>query len=155
MSKITVIFQPEGKRVEIEKDNSILSAALKAGTDLTSICGGKGKCGKCKVIIDDLKAVNDTTDEEIELLTLGEREKGIRLACFTKVKNDLVVKVPEYSRTGKQRLQIEGIETPIELKPLIKKYYIELDVPTLEEPRADSERIIDYLQTFTVHPNVF
>ena len=145
MSKITVIFQPEGKRVEVEKEETILSAALKGGIDLTSICSGKGNCGKCKVMIDDVEAVNEISDKEIELLTVEERENGVRLACFTKIKDEIIVKVPEYSRTGRQRLQIEGIETPIKLDPVIKKYYIELEVPTLEDPRADSDRIIDYL----------
>jgi len=145
MSKITVIFQPEGKRVEVEEEDSILSAALKSGVDLTSICSGKGNCGKCKVIIDDVKAVNGMTDKEIELLTVEERKNGVRLACFTKIKDEVIVKVPEYSRTGKQRLQIEGIETPIKLNPVVRKYYMELEVPSLEDPRADSDRIIDYL----------
>ena len=146
MSKFTIIFQPEGKRVEIEEGNSILAAALKTGIDLTSICGGKGICGKCKVIINDITAVNQISNKEKEFLTPTELEDNVRLACHTKVIGNLVVKVPESSRTGKQRLQIEGIDTPIEINPSVRKYYIELGIPTLEDPRSDADRLLDILQ---------
>lgn len=145
MNEITIIFQPEGKRVEIEKDCSILSAALKVSVDLTSICSGKGNCGKCKVIVDDTNAVNPITDKEKELLTVEEIRNGIRLACLTQVKADLLVKIPEYSRSGRQRLQIEGIDTPIDLEPVVRKYYIELKPPSLEDPRSDADRILNRL----------
>ncbi len=145
MGKNIIIFQPEGKRVEIEKEDSILSAALKVGVDLVSICNGKGTCGKCKVIIDNMDSVTSLTEKESEMLSNDERKNNIRLACLTKVKGDLTVKVPEFSRTGKQRLQIEGIETPINLNPLIRKYYLELEEPTLDDPRSDVDRIMDYL----------
>lgn len=145
MNVITIIFQPEGKRVEIEEDSSILSAALKVGVDITSICSGKGNCGKCKVIVDNTNVVNPITDKEKELLTVEEVGNGIRLACLTQVKADLLVKIPEYSRSGKQRLQIEGIDTPIDLEPVVRKYYIELEPPTLEDPRSDADRILNML----------
>lgn len=146
MSKFNVIFQPEGKRVEIEEGNTILTAALKAGIDLISICSGKGICGKCKVIVNDTKAVNQINTKEIEFFTPTELEKNMRLACLAKVIGNLVVKVPESSRTGKQRLQIEGIDTPIEVKPSVYKYYIEIEIPTLEDPRSDADRLLEILQ---------
>lgn len=146
MSKFNIIFQPEGKRVEIEEGNTILAAALKTGIDLTSICSGKGICGKCKIIINDITAVNQINTKEMEFLTQAELEDNVRLACLTKVMGNLVVKVPESSRTGKQRLQIEGIDTSIEINPSVRKYYIELGIPTLEDPRSDADRLLEFLQ---------
>ncbi|MBA7614921.1 Na(+)-translocating NADH-quinone reductase subunit F [subsurface metagenome] len=146
MSKFDIIFQPEGKRVDIEEGNTILAAALKSGVDLTSISSGKGICGKCKIIINDITAVNQITTKEMEYLTPAELEDNIRLACLTKVTGNLVVKVPESSRTGKQRLQIEGIDTSIEINPSVIKYYIELGIPTLEDPRSDADRLLEFFQ---------
>lgn len=146
MSKFNIIFQPEGKRVDIEEGNTILAAALKTGIDLTSICSGKGICGKCKIIINDIMAVNQINTKELEFLTPAEIEDNVRLACLTKVIGNLVVKVPESSRTGKQRLQIEGIDTSIEINPSVSKYYIELEFPTLEDPRSDADRLLEFLQ---------
>ncbi|OLS15562.1 MAG: ferredoxin [Promethearchaeota archaeon CR_4] len=146
MSEVTIIFQPDGKRVQVEQESSVLSAALKAGIDLISICSGKGSCGKCKVIVDEVAAVNAVTLEELEILTPEEVDKSVRLACFTRVSSDVTIKVPEYSRTGKQRFQIEGIETPVHLDPTVKKYYLELEAPTLEDPRCDADRVINAVQ---------
>ena len=145
MIEYTITFQPDGKRVKINKNQSVLEVALINGIDLISICGGMGKCGKCKIIINDNVSVNSITDEEKKLLTEKEIENGVRLACLVKVQGNITVKIPEYSRTGKQRLQVEGIKTTIELDPSVKKYYIEMEDPTLEDPRSDYDRIIEKL----------
>ncbi|MHA1382495.1 MAG: ASKHA domain-containing protein [Candidatus Helarchaeota archaeon] len=145
MSEIVLTFQPEGKRVKVEEGRSVLEAAQENGIDIVSICGGAGKCGKCKIIISKYAPVSGISKKERELLSEDEINKGIRLACLTKVFGDITIKVPESSRTGRQRLQIEGIETPIELDPSVKKYYVELNKPTLEDPRADYNRLKDEL----------
>lgn len=145
MKDLTIIFQPDGKRIQIQQGSTILSAAIQSGIDLISVCGGKSTCGKCKVLINKVTAVEQITKKEIEILTEDEIKSGIRLACCAKLIEDCTVKIPETSRTGKQRLQIEGIETPIKIEPSVKKYYVEIDPPTLEDPKADSDRIIDYL----------
>ncbi|MFX1295953.1 MAG: 2Fe-2S iron-sulfur cluster-binding protein, partial [Promethearchaeota archaeon] len=51
MTTYEIIFQPEGKRVKTGSNSTLLEAAKLAGVDLTSICGGKGICCKCKVLI--------------------------------------------------------------------------------------------------------
>ncbi len=145
--KISITFQPEGKRIKVPKNSTILNAALLAGIDLISICNGKGTCGKCKVIIHEQSCLNKISEKEQELLTPNDRENNVRLACFSKVEDNLIVRIPEYSRTGKQRLQVEGIETPIANNPSIKKYYLEIEEPTLEDPRSDIDRVISLLQS--------
>jgi len=141
-----VVFQPEGKRVKIEAGSNLLESAKLAGVDLTSICGGKGTCGKCKVIVEKMGSVSPITTIEEEILTSGEISKGYRLACRTQINNSLVVRIPEESRTGKQRLQVEGIETQVKLEPLIRKHFIKLPKPTLEDPRSDFDRLKEELR---------
>ncbi len=136
-----VIFQPEGKRLKVKDGQTIFEAALSGGVDLVSICGGAGSCGKCKIIIEKGASVNSITQEERKLLTKNDLNQGMRLACQTKIYGNIIVKVPEHSRTGKQRLQIEGIDTPIKLEPSVNKFYIELNKPTLKDPKADVDRI--------------
>lgn len=146
MTEYMVTFQPEGKRVKVEKHQTIWEAALIGGIDLTSICGGAGKCGKCKVIIQKMNNVNDANEKEKQVLSTGELKKGVRLACQAQIMGDLIVRIPQFSRTGRQRLQIEGIETPIKLEPTVKKLYIELEKPTLDDLKSDADRIEDHLQ---------
>lgn len=145
MKNLTIIFQPDGKRTLVEQGSTILNAAIQSGVDLISVCGGKSTCGKCKVIVNKSNAIEKPTQKEIETLTQQEIQNGIRLACCTKIIEDCTIKIPESSRTGKQRLQVEGINTPIKIEPSVKKYYVKIDAPTLEDPRADSERLLDYL----------
>jgi len=147
MTAVHVVFQPEGKRVQVDEGSTLLSAALKAGADLVSTCGGKGTCGKCKVIVSDENSVSPSTEDEQNALTQVEIDKNVRLACFAKVFQDLTVKIPETSRTGRQRLQIEGIETATILAPSVRKIYLEMEAPTLEDPRADAVRLIDAIET--------
>ncbi|MHA1147316.1 MAG: ASKHA domain-containing protein [Promethearchaeota archaeon] len=145
MTKITITFQPDGKRVEINRNQTIFEAALKGGIDLISICGGKGVCGKCKVIINQVDAVNKLTAKEKDILTQGDIDNNVRLACCILPTRSITIRIPEYSRTGKQKLQIEGINTPVKLDPSIKKIFIELKKPTLEDPKSDVERLKDAL----------
>ena len=141
-----IVFQPEGKRVRVKAGASILKTAKLAGVDLTSICGGKGICGKCRVIIEKRENVGPPTRVEKDKLTSDELSAGYRLACQTSVKGSLIVRIPEESRTGKQRLQIEGIETPVKLEPLVRKYFVQLPKPTLKDPRSDFDRLMEELR---------
>ncbi|MEM3585833.1 MAG: ASKHA domain-containing protein [Candidatus Jordarchaeaceae archaeon] len=148
-SEIEVTFQPEGKRVKIKSGSSILEAAKLSGVDLTSICGGIGKCGKCKVIVEKGGEiyVNSITEREKELLSPIEISAGYRLACRTQVKDNITVRIPEESRTGRQKLQVEGIETPVKLESLVKKYFIKLPSPTLKDSRSDVDRLLGELKS--------
>jgi len=146
MPENEIAFLPDGKRVKIHDSLTVLEAVKLAGVDLVSVCGGKGTCHKCKIKIDPATFSPPLTENEEKSLTPMEKDEGIRLACQIKVsKNHLIVQIPEYSRTGKQRLQIEGIKTALEPDLMVKKYYLELPEPSLEDPRSDVDRIIQEL----------
>lgn len=142
-----IVFQPEGKRVKVPFGSTVLDAAKAASVDLTSICGGIGKCGKCRIIIDGgLNNVNPLTEIERNLLSDSEISANYRLACQTIIRGPLLVRIPEESRTGRQRLQVEGVETPVSLEPAIKKYFVELPTPNLQDVRSDADRLLDTLK---------
>jgi Uncharacterized metal-binding protein len=46
-----VRFSPHNIEVKVPKGSTILEATLRAGIGVRSVCGGKGLCGKCKVIV--------------------------------------------------------------------------------------------------------
>ena len=144
--KVEVVFQPEGMHVRIEIGQTILEAAKLAGVDLVSTCGGKGDCGKCRVIVTGRKNIGPLTKIERQLLSADEIDAGYRLACRTIVNSRIAARIPEESRTGKQRLQVEGIKTHAKLDPLIKKYFVKLPSPTLGDNKADVDRLLDLLK---------
>jgi len=141
-----IVFQPEGRRANVQARVSILKAAKLAGADLISICGGKGSCGKCRVVVEEREKVGPPTKAEEDLLTPDELSAGYRLACQASIKGSLTVRIPEESRTGKQKLQVEGIESPVGLEPLVRKYFVQLPKPTLGDPRSDLDRLLEELR---------
>ena len=116
-----VVFQPHGRKTRFEHEITVLQAARALGVDINSICGGAGSCGKCIVkIVQGKENLGDQTPEEADLL--GDRlDEGYRLACRTKIMGDTVILVPKESRRGTQRLQSEGLDTPVTLDPHIRK----------------------------------
>lgn len=145
--KVEVVFQPEGKRAESRPGETILNTARRIGVDISSICGGRGSCGKCKVIIrEGWENMDQPTPEEQRFLSREEKAEHYRLACSSIVKGSVVVEVPPRSRLGKQRLQIEGIEVLIEPEPLMTKHFVAIKPPTLGDQRSDMDRLLDALR---------
>jgi len=126
VDKVTVIFQPYGKRVQVPKGTTLFEAALKAGVGLRSVCGGKGSCGKCKVIVRKGK-VDFKYNVEEKLLTPEELSKGYVLACLSKCLTDCEVYVPPESRLERPKIQTEAIIPKVVPNPAIRKIYIPSD----------------------------
>lgn len=139
--RFNITFQPSGKTIEVLSGISLMEAAWMAGINLASACGGNGKCGKCKVLISNGK-VSPPDSLEMEILTEDESGKGHRLACRAYAESDLEVHIPEKSLAGEIRLQKEGITGDLEIDPIIDAYDIQLKPATLEDPRADLDRLI-------------
>ncbi|MBN1975898.1 MAG: DUF4445 domain-containing protein [Anaerolineae bacterium] len=135
-----VDFEPVGKRVEVAPEATLLEAAQQAGLALASACGGMGSCGQCRVEI-RAGSVSPPTDNERVILTELELRRGLRLACNTRVRSDVKVHVPQSSLITTQRLQLEGNLGEMALDPLIHAHDLELEPPTLHDPRSDLGRL--------------
>ena len=157
MKKHKVIFQPSGRRGEVEEGKTLLEAAQSLGVDIEALCGNKKICGKCKVRIEEGYFEKDNIDSGMAHLSgLTEDEKkhikpedgpGIRLACSTEIYGDVKVFVPERSRAGKQVVRKAAKELVIALDPAVKKYNIDLVPPTLHDmTTGDCERVLKFLE---------
>jgi uncharacterized 2Fe-2S/4Fe-4S cluster protein (DUF4445 family) len=155
--KHKVIFQPSGRRGEIEDGKTILEAAQALGVDIEGLCGNKKVCGKCKVRIEEGYFEKDNIDSGMAHLSpLTEAEKkhikpedghGIRLSCTAEVHGDIKVFVPERSRAGKQVVRKAAKELAIKLDPAVKKYNVDLVPPTLHDmTTGDWERVLRFLE---------
>jgi uncharacterized 2Fe-2S/4Fe-4S cluster protein (DUF4445 family) len=157
MKKYRVIFQPSGRRGEVEAGKTLLEAAQSLGVDIEALCGNKKVCGKCKVRIEEGYFEKDGMESGMAHLSpLTEAEKkhikpedgpGIRLACTAEVYGDVKVFVPERSRAGKQVVRKAAKELTIALDPAVRKYNVELAPPTLHDmTTGDYERVLKFLQ---------
>jgi len=156
-NKVTVVFQPSGRRGQIEKGKTVLEAAQELGVSLESVCGGKHVCGKCRIRIeegffarDGLNSSRDNLspflEEEKKFISPQEQESGYRLACITRLNGDALVYLPEESRGKKQVIRKEVRNLPFHLNPGVKAYFAQLIPPTLTEPLADFERLCQALE---------
>jgi len=147
-----VIFQPSGRRGYVQKGKTLKEASVSLGVDIEGICGEKAICGKCKVRIDqgffEKYGIESSREHlspmgvtERKFFSLQQERGGYRLACQTKVLGDVIVFVPEESRMGKQVVRKAAREINIELKPAVKKYYVEIPKATLEDTLGDWERL--------------
>ncbi len=157
MKKYRVIFQPSGRRGEVEDGKTLLEAARSLGVDIESLCGNKKVCGKCKVRIEEGYFEKDNIESgmsHLSPITPAEKKhikpedgQGIRLACTAEVHGDLKVFVPERSRAGKQVVRKAARELSIALDPAVKKYNIDLVPPTLHDmTTGDYERVLKFLE---------
>ncbi|MCL5985796.1 MAG: ASKHA domain-containing protein [Actinobacteria bacterium] len=137
-------FEPIGKRFEFNGSTTIFEAAKKAGVGISSICGGKQTCGKCRVKVES-KTVTPISDQEKKLLTRHEIEEGYRLACSATVSSDAEVYIPQSSLTGSQKLGILGQEKKLEIDPVLSRFNVRPVPATLEDLRSDFLRIKDSL----------
>jgi len=142
-----VLFEPEGKKVSVSAGTTIFDAAKDAGVGVRSECGGKGLCGKCRVIVKDSKALSDLTEIERRFLQTSEVESGYRLACQARILNDVKVIIPPESRVMFRKIQVVGMERPVRLNPAVKKFHITLPMPTLSDIRPDHDRLLDTLSS--------
>ncbi|MBU7035418.1 MAG: DUF4445 domain-containing protein, partial [Theionarchaea archaeon] len=143
MVSLQVTFQPSGKRLLVEPGHTVLEAAHAAGIQLRAECGGKGLCGKCKVQVSGYEGY---TEEEMEFFSQNELARGFRLACQAIVDKNLTVYIPEGSLARKQRILVEGVTRKIVLAPNVKKIFLKLPEPSLEDNRTDVERLRDSVE---------
>jgi uncharacterized 2Fe-2S/4Fe-4S cluster protein (DUF4445 family) len=148
-----VIFQPSGRRGEIPEGNTILEASRSLGVGIESVCGGKKTCGKCRVRIETESSdssritshpdhLSPFSEEESKLIGEKERAEGFRLACAAEIRGDLLIFVPEESRTGRQVVRKEATERAISLNPAVRLFPVTLVPPDLKHPLGDYERLV-------------
>ncbi|MFQ6066969.1 MAG: ASKHA domain-containing protein [bacterium] len=148
--KIRVFFEPYHKVIEVSKGRTLLEAASQANVYVSSICGGDGICGKCRLVVK--KGAIHTTPTT--LLSRDEIQKGYVLACQSRVVEDVEIEVPVESRPEGEKILIDkdaqrfrafhpiaGEKPVFKHDPLVQKLYLELPQPNLLDNLADHQRL--------------
>lgn len=136
----TIEFEPVGRRGPGPEGGTLLDAARALGVDLASLCGGAGTCARCKVQI-VAGTVTPITVREADRLSVAELVQGYRLACLATPLSNCRVYVPSESLTALQRTQVEGLDVPVRVRPAVAARVVQLAPPTLDDLRADDERL--------------
>jgi len=152
--QIRITFQPSGRSVFVLSGTKIIEAAARAGLTINTPCGGAGTCGKCQVKI--IAVVEEPSDADKHVFNAEQLKDGWRLACQTSIQNETVAYIPESSHlVSQQRIVIESqTEELTEVLPSVRKIYVELPVPTMEDNSADLLRLEKVIGRFKTELNL-
>ncbi|MBD5804694.1 Na(+)-translocating NADH-quinone reductase subunit F [Azoarcus sp. Aa7] len=152
-----VVFTPSGRRGRFAVGTSVLQAARSLGVDIDSVCGGRGLCGRCQVVLTEGEfakhgvhscASNLSEHSENERAwekTHGSLSDGRRLSCSTTVLGDVVIDVPADSQVHRQIVRKRAEVRDIELDPAVRLYYVEVQQPDMHLPSSDLRRLKEAL----------
>jgi uncharacterized 2Fe-2S/4Fe-4S cluster protein (DUF4445 family) len=160
MNKVTFKFDNAPDVEAFANDGEkLLDVAKKANVVIDAPCSGNGSCGKCIV-----KVVKGTVESsQTRHMTETEYRNGFRLACNSKVTEDVTVKVPDIASAFKKKMKISDLSSPEEIKIFKNtqeriaaagiKYEndfriieLELAEPTIDDTMPDNERLSRAIQ---------
>lgn len=136
----TVRIHKKGRilATKTDEDASLLDFLRSNGVLLETPCGGKGTCGKCAVRVAGLEAPRDESEER--LLGAEKFGEGYRLACRNRIASDLDIYLDE-SADAEASIITGGKKRNILPEPMVRKQYVELAAPSLEDQVPDFERL--------------
>lgn len=147
-----VVFMPSGRRGRFPIGSPILECARQLGVDIDSVCGGRGICGRCQVVVAEGDfAKHGISSQSAHVSPRGEPEnrfdsrKGLaaerRLSCHALLWGDVVIDVPPDSQVHKQIVRKRAEIRDIKMDPAIRLHYCEVEEPDMHNPLGDFERL--------------
>ncbi|WP_443112487.1 ASKHA domain-containing protein [Dehalobacter sp. DCM] len=143
---VNITFQksacPGGECIgTVPAGSTILQAAIAAGVHLQSACGGKGTCGKCRVILPP-EYRSEPLPEEKKFLSDEQIRNGIVLACKRHVQEDMAITLIQQKDVYDRKTQLEKADRRHALSPYVHKYDVNVSTPTITDQRSDWERLM-------------
>ncbi len=135
------------KVVTADETASVLQIAVSNDIPIEANCGGRGRCGKCKIKVSG--PVSPLEEAERSVLTQRERDESVRLACRCYPQGDVSV---EFTASSKIDILTSGVSTSSRLSPDVFTASVQVKVPTLEEPEADRNRLVTALESMEHGP---
>lgn len=154
---VKILFMPSGRRGSFPRGTPVLDAARNLGVDIDSVCGGRGLCGRCRIecmsgsfpkhgLVSDTDHLSPfcATESRFEERK-GKLPERHRLSCHANLLNDVVIDVPPESQVHRQIIRKETEHRDIRLNTATRLHYIEVEPATLEDPRGESQLVMDAL----------
>jgi len=138
-----ITLKPSGDRIEVVPGTLLSDAIDEVGLELNLPCGGQGRCGRCKVVIEEGQVKRRSTSR----LSRTELEQGYALACQAVVQSDLAVFIPPQEvilRALPSEKEAEVITLPVECdwrRIPVRSFFLEIEPPSLADNTTDFERL--------------
>lgn len=151
-----VAFMPSGRRGRFPIGTPILDCARQLGVDIDSVCGGRGICGRCQVVVAEgdfskhgIHSSGNNVSPRGEPENLYDARKGLaaerRLSCHALLWGDVVIDVPADSQVHRQVVRKRAEVRNIQMDPAIRLHFCEVEEPDMHNPLGDFERLLKAL----------
>ncbi|MCU0560517.1 MAG: ASKHA domain-containing protein [Desulfobacterales bacterium] len=142
-----VHFPETGRQETAREGETLLDLARRIYLPISSVCGGQGRCGKCRIIVEQAEpGLPPPTEKEGRLL--GDLiHKGYRLACETPASGASEVRFPLASRHHGHVILTApaALSAALKPRPNLEAYEVIVPEPVLAPPVADRERLLQAL----------
>jgi uncharacterized 2Fe-2S/4Fe-4S cluster protein (DUF4445 family) len=140
-----ILFRPEGKAVQVPAGTLLSDAIAQAGIDLNLPCGGQGRCGRCRIIVESGQVERRSSSR----ISSVELEQGYALACQTTVHGDLQLFIPPQEAIVRhlpsEKAAAEVPTLPVECdwqsSPIVRQFFLTIEPPSLSDNTTDFERL--------------
>ncbi|MDD2503665.1 MAG: ASKHA domain-containing protein [Clostridia bacterium] len=130
-------------QTEIQYGQNLLDYLRKKDYSISSPCGGKGVCGKCRVQVLKGEKTLKESYPGVRGISLDQWNDGWRLACKTTMAEELEIEIPDLWNTEANILTSGEYE--VTLDPCVHKTYLELAKPSIENQISDLDRLLKAL----------
>lgn len=140
----------KSKKLPVLEDDTLLNILSKNKIFIPSACGGKATCGLCRCVV--TSGGGEVKSTELSFIKPDDINKGVRLSCQVKVKENIDIEIPNSMLTANEYqtviADIKDLTYDIKLvkfkliKPNVMNFkpgqYAQLKVPGIDIIRAYS-----------------
>jgi uncharacterized 2Fe-2S/4Fe-4S cluster protein (DUF4445 family) len=141
--KITIL--PDNTSVSVRRGTLVREALERAGIAIIYPCGGKGRCGQCRIRF--AEAAPKPGSSEQMLLSRSELKNGYRLACRAKIERAATISVPQEVRQAPEGRILSSLGKQVDVKPLVRKIFLILQPATIQRQHSDYDLIHSALRS--------
>jgi len=152
-----VVFLPSGRRGRFASGTPLLQAARALGVDIDSVCGGRAMCGRCQVevaegefpklgIRSSAASLEPRGESEDRLVADLGAAPGRRFSCQARICGDVAIDVPPESQVHHQVVRKDAEAHDVEVNPVVRLHYVEVQQPDMHDPSGDLRRLCDALE---------
>ncbi len=137
-----VRFVPHDTWHDTYDGETVLQAADRAGIAIERVCGGRGTCGKCRVVLEK-GTLGAHTEAEMRSLSEEERRNGYRLACQARLESAsrVILSIPDEARHEAVHILASGIDNVRPVDPWVTRYHLSVPAAELEDQTADLDAL--------------
>ena len=133
--RINLKSDNEERKIEIKRDGNLLEALRENDVYIDAVCGGLGKCGKCRVFVDGK-----------EYLACQIKVDEIRDNAIIEIPRDVDINLN--SKNKAKILSESKIELEYDFSPIIKVVKVNLSKPKVNSKIADLDSLKNSLKDY-------